>query len=46
MRLIEPLLGCRFTRKDFLQINAFQNLVVIEQEENLHTLQKQTTRRA
>ena len=40
MRLIEPLLGCRLTRKDYLQINAFSDLVLIEREGIPCVLQK------
>ena len=31
------------TKKDYLQTNAFANLVVVEQEEYLHALQKKAT---
>lgn len=35
----EPLLDCWPAKKKYLQINAFSNLMVVEQEENPHTPQ-------
>ena len=34
----------RLMKKDYLQINAFSNLVVVEQGEYPHTLQKKAIR--
>ena len=36
----------KLLRKDYLQINAFPDLVVVEREEYPHALQKKATRRA
>ena len=36
----------KLLRKDYLQINAFPDLVVVEQEEYPHALQKKATRKA
>ena len=36
----------KFSRKNYLQINAFLDLVVVEQEEYPHALQKKATRGA
>ena len=35
----------KLSRKDYLQINAFPNLVVVEQEECPHALQRKATGR-
>ena len=35
---------CRLTKKDYYQINAFPDLVMVKQEEYPHLLQKKTTR--
>lgn len=40
------LFNCQLTKKDYLQINGFLDLVVVEQEQNPHTLQKKATERA
>lgn len=42
----EALLDCRLIRKNYLQINAFPDLIVIEQEKSSHVLPKKTPRRA
>ena len=36
----------KLSRKNYLQTNAFSNLVVVEQEDYLHALQKKITKRA
>ena len=46
MRLSEPLLDCWLARKDYLQISAFPDLVVVEREGALHALQRKATGRA
>lgn len=46
MRLAKPLLDCRPEKKDYSQINAFSNLMVVEQKGNPHVLQKKTTKKA
>ena len=38
MRLLESLLDCWLAKKDYLQISAFLDLVVVEQEEVLYAL--------
>ena len=40
---MELLLDCRLARKDYLQINAFSDLVVMEEEESPHALLKKAT---
>ena len=42
-RLLEPLLDCWLARKDYLQISAFPDLVVVEREEVPYALQKKAT---
>ena len=39
----ESLLDRRLSRKDYLQINAFPDLVVVEREGNPHALQRKAT---
>ena len=46
MRLSKPLLDCKLARKDYLQISAFLDLVVVERKGVPHALQKQATRGA
>ena len=50
MRLTElrpsSLFDGRLARKDYLQISAFPDLVVVEREENPHALQRKATGRA
>lgn len=48
MYIIEPkpssLLDARLTRKNYLQINTFTDLMLIEQKGNSHMLQKKAIR--
>ena len=50
MRLTEPrlssLLDGWFARKDYLQINIFPDLIVVEQEESFYALLKKATKGA
>lgn len=40
------MLDCQLERKNYLQINAFLDLVIIEQEEKPYALQKKTIKKA
>lgn len=40
------MFNCRLTKKDYLKINSFLDLIVMEQEKNPHILERKATRGA